>query len=91
MLKVAKPDDFEGQYNAIDTAEKLAIKVLSRINFDSNTQSHFLWNSFLKDSVVINPVELTGNDFGVEVFFNFKNKQPLKVELEDWKDINKIC
>lgn len=91
MLKVAKPDDFEAQYNAIDTAEKLAIKVLSRINYDSNTQSHFLWNSFLKDSVVINPVELSGNDFGVEVFFNFKNKQPLKIELNDWKDIDKIC
>jgi hypothetical protein len=91
MLKVEKPDDFSGQYSAIDTAEKLALKVLSRINFDSNTREHFLWNSFLKDSVVINPVELSGNDFGVEVFFHLKNKQPLKLDIDDWKDIESVC
>ncbi|MDR2205750.1 MAG: hypothetical protein LBE36_06320 [Flavobacteriaceae bacterium] len=91
MLKTEKPDDFSAQYSAIDVAEKLALKVLSRINFDSNTQDHFLWNSFLKDSVVINPVELSANDFGVEVFFNLKNKQLLKVNIEDWQDIDSVC
>lgn len=91
MLKVAKPDDFEGQTVAIDTAEQLALKLLSRINYDSNLRDHFLWNSFLKASVQINPVELSANDFGVEVFFNIKNPQSLKVDLADWKDITSIC
>lgn len=91
MLAVKSPDDFEAQTNAIDEAEKLALKILARINLDSNNQEHFLWNSFLKDSVQINPVELSANDFGVEVFFNFKNKQPLAVDMADWKDITQIC
>lgn len=91
MLKVQKPDDFEGQTNAVDEAEALALKILARINYDSNDTTHFLYNSFIKESVQINPVELSANDFGVEVFFHFRNFQPMKVDLADWKDITKIC
>ena len=91
MLKVKKADDFEGQTAAIDTAEQLALKILSRINYDSNTHGHLLWNSFMKDSVQINPVELSANEFGVEVFFNLKNPQSLRVNVSDWDDIATIC
>ena len=91
MFNQIKPDDLEAQYIAIHDAEQLAIKVISRIKYDNNTPNHFLWNSFLKDSVEINPVELSAGEFGVDVLFNFKNKQLLKVNPEDWKDINSIC
>lgn len=86
-----KPDELDAQYQAIDDAEKLAIKVLSRINLDNYKQNHLLYNSFIKDSVVIAPLELSGNEFGVDVTFNLKNKQLLIVSEEDWKDLGSIC
>ncbi|ANF51763.1 hypothetical protein A0O34_15165 [Chryseobacterium glaciei] len=91
MFNNIKPDDLEGQYIAIHDAEQLALKVLGRIRYDSNTPDHPLFNSFLKDSVEINPVELSGGEVGVDVLFNFKNKQLLKVDPEDWEDIENIC
>lgn len=91
MFNNIKPDDLEGQYIAIHDAEQIALKVLSRIRYDSNTPDHPLFNSFLKDSVEINPVELSGGEVGVDVLFNFKNKQLLKVDPEDWEDIEKVC
>lgn len=91
MYNDIKADDFEAQYNAISNAEKLALKVLARIRFDHYKNDHFLFNSFIKESVEINPVELSANDFGVEVFFSLKNKQLLKIEPSDWKDIDTIC
>jgi len=45
----------------------------------------------IKDSVEISPVELSASDFGVEVFFNLRNKQLLKVDPTDWKDIDQVC
>lgn len=91
MYNNIKADDLEGQYNAIHNAEMKAIKVLSRINFDNNFKEHFLYNSFIKESVEINTVELSGNEFGVEVFFNFRNKQLIQVSPGDWLDIEQVC
>lgn len=91
MFNGIKTGDLEGQYSAIDLAEHLAVKVLSRIRIDSADPEHFLYNSLLKDSVEINPVELSSNDFGVDVIFNIKNKQILKLDPADWKDMNYLC
>lgn len=91
MLSVKKPDDFAAQYEAIDTAEQHALKVISRITHDSSLPQHFLYNTIVKSSIVINPVELSGNDFGVEVFLNFKIPQSFKVNQNDWKDELLIC
>lgn len=85
-----KSDDFTGQTAAIDKAEEIALKVLSRISFDSNTIGSLIYNSFLKGSVEITPVELSANDFGVEVFFDLKSPQSLSIELQDWDDFTKI-
>lgn len=84
-------DDIEAQYTSIHNAEALAIKVLSRIRHDSYDSSHFLYNSFIKESVDIQSLELSGNEFGVEVTFNLRNKQLLLVHQEDWKDILHEC
>ena len=91
MFNKIPAGDFQAQYNAIYEAEKLALKVLSRIWIDSQNESHFLYNSFLKDSIEIEPVELSSSDFGVDVIFNLKNKQLLKVDESDWKDLDHIC
>jgi len=91
MFNDIKVDDYEAQYQAIDIAERFAKKVLARINYDNHLESHFLYNSFIKDSVDISPVELSATDFGVEVFFNLKNKQLLHLDPKDWKDIEKVC
>ena len=86
-----KPDNYEAQYEAIDNAENLALKVIARIRFDNNDKTHFLWNALQKESITIEPVELSQSDFGVEVTFDLKNGQSLKLDPDDWKDINTIC
>ncbi len=91
MFTKVKKDDFEAQYDTIDIAEQMAIKVMSRVKFDNHNDSHFLYNSLIKDSIEISPVELSASDFGVEVFFNLRNKQLLRVDPADWKDIEKVC
>lgn len=91
MFNKIPAGDFSAQYNAIYAAERLAIKVLSRIRNDSYNQDHFLYNSFLKETVEIKPVELSASDFGVDVLFSIKNKQILKVDSEDWNDLDHIC
>lgn len=91
MINKVKQDDFEAQYTAIHNAEQLALKVLARIRLDSMTSTHWLYDSFLKESVEIKPVELSASEYGVDVLFNIKNKQSLKVDSTDWKDINEVC
>ena len=91
MFNDVKVDDYEAQYNATDLAEQMAVKVMSRVKYDNHDEDHFLFNSLIKDSVEISPVELSASDFGVEVFFNLQNKQLLKVDPSDWKDIEKVC
>lgn len=91
MFNGIKPGDMQAQYKAVDDAELLANKILARIKNDSADPEHFLYNSLLKDTVEVNPVELSNNDFGVDVLFSLKNKQVLKVDPADWKDLNHIC
>ncbi|WP_418124221.1 hypothetical protein ACNFU2_06415 [Chryseobacterium sp. PTM-20240506] len=91
MFNKIPAGDFQAQYNAIYEAEKLAIKMLSRIMIDSCNPNHFLYNSFMKETVEIKPVELSSSDFGVDVLFSLKNKQILKVDTNDWKDLDQIC
>lgn len=92
ILLNAPADDYESQYQAIDTAEKLALKVASRMRFDSNKPQHFLYNAFLKNTLEIRPIELeVSRLFGVEVNFQLKNQQSLKLNPNDWNDVEKVC
>ena len=91
MYNKVKADDLEAQYNAIHNAEQLAVKVMSRIKYDSHQEGHFLHNSLIKDSIEITAVELSTTDFGVEIFFSLRNKQLLRVHTEDWKDFLHEC
>jgi len=91
MYNNVPEDDFEAQYRAIDNAESHLLKILARIRWDSSQENHFLYNSFIKDSVEISPVELTLNSFGSECYLELKNSQSLKLEADDWKDIDSIC
>lgn len=86
-----KPDDYEAQYAAIDAAETLALKVIAHVRYDNRTKDHFLLNSLQKDSINLEPVELSRSDFGAEVTFDIKNSQSLKLDPDDWKDITTIC
>lgn len=91
MFENIPPDDFQRQYQAIDDAEALALSVLSRIQYDNHQKEHLLFNTFIKDSVQILPVELSNYSFGVEVYFDLKNPQNLKVNPQQWNDIHQIC
>lgn len=85
-------DDYEAQYQAIDQAETIAWKVIARLRYDHNDKTHFLYNALLKNSIEVRPIELEGVGlFGVEVAFKLKNRQSLKLEPNDWKDVEKIC
>ena len=91
MYNQVAADDFEAQYSAIDKAEKIALKVIARMHYDNNTKGHLLYNSLMKDSVEIRPVELSSSDFGVEVTLSLKNSQALEIKECDWKDIKTAC
>ena len=92
ILTDAPADEYEKQYEAIDTAEKLALKVASRLRYDSHNTAHFLYKSFLKNTLEIKPIELDiSRLFGVEVSFQMKNIQSLKLNADDWKDIDTTC
>jgi hypothetical protein len=87
----ALQDDFEAQYTGINTAEQIALKILARIRYDSFNQEHFLYNSFMKETVVITDVEISAGEMGVDVFFSIKNKQTLKCDAADWADLDTTC
>lgn len=91
IIHNVKPDDYEVQYEAIDQAEKFALKVLSRMFYENKKPNHFLWNSIIKESIQIVPLDIEKIGFGVEVSFNIKNKQSMKVNPEDWDDIEIVC
>lgn len=92
ILLDAPADDYEKQYEAIDKAEKLALKVASRMRFDANRPEHFLYGAFVKNGVEVRPVELdVSRLFGVEVSFQLKNIQSLKLDADDWSDVDKVC
>ncbi len=91
MFNNVSPDKYEDQYNAIDEAEQLALSVLARINFNNNDRNHFLYKSFIKDSVKILPVELSSRSFGVEVYFSLKNPQSLTLNPVDYEDVDTVC
>lgn len=87
-----KHDDYEKQYEAVDNAEFLALKISARIRLDSNNKDHFLYGALMKNSIEIRPIELEGNGiFGAEVSLKLKNFQTMKVSTDDWKDLDKIC
>lgn len=91
MFNNVDPQDYESGYNTVDLAESLCLKVLARIRLDSSDPGHFLYNSFLKESIVIRPVELSMNSCGAEVYLELKNPQPLLVDAADWNDIDTVC
>lgn len=85
-------DDYEAQYQAIDEMENFGLKIMSRLRYDSHLQGHFLYGALIKNSIEIRPVEAgVEGYFGVEISFQLKNPQSLKLNPEDWKDIDKIC
>lgn len=46
----------------------------------------------IKNSIEVTPIELGGNGiFGVEVSFQLKNFQSMKLAPNDWKDIDRVC
>lgn len=91
MLNQVNTNDFQAQYTAIDQAETIALQIIARIRYDNNQKNHFLWNAFIKESVKINPVELSANSYGVEVFIHFKNPQALSLQPDNWKDVDTVC
>ena len=59
---------------------------------DNNNEGHFLYRTFINNSLEVTPIELDGDGlFGVEVSFKLSNIQSLKVSPDDWKDIEKVC
>lgn len=91
MYNSVSEDDFTKQYQAIDNAERFILKVLARIRWDAANPDHFLYNAFIKDSVKIEPTELSLKSFGAECYLELKNSLSLKLASDDWKDIDGVC
>jgi hypothetical protein len=91
MYKGVPNDNIELQYQAVDNAEEIVKKFLSRIRMDSYNPEHFLYKAFIKEGTEISPVELSITSFGSEVSLEFKNNQSLKMNPEDWNDNPATC
>jgi len=91
MYKNLPEDNLAAQYLAIDNAEAIILKFLSRIKMDSYKEDHFLYQAFRKENSKITPVELSINSFGAEVSLEFQNNQTLGVKQEDWTDTYTTC
>lgn len=84
-------DDIEAQYQAIDSCEQIAKSVNSRLWFDNNDRNHLLYNAFIKEKTRIIPIDMEGVGFGVQVEVFFKNPENLKLNPDDWSDVDSIC
>ena len=88
----APHDDFEGQQEKIDQAERIALQLLARIRWDSHQRNHFLYGAFEKDLTRIFPIEEPqAHLYGVDVEVHFKTKAPLVVNPADWEDTFLTC
>lgn len=88
----APHDDFEGQQEKIDQAERIALQLLARIRWDSHQRDHFLYGAFEKDLTRIFPIEEPqAHLYGVDVEVHFKTKAPLEVNAADWEDTFLTC
>lgn len=94
LITGIKADDFQGQRDAIDKAEEIGLEILSRINVESKMPSTgWLYNNFIKDSVIMDEVISEGLDsfYGMEFHFELKTLEPLVVDKTKWSDGDKFC
>lgn len=91
MFENVPDDDLEAQYNAVDQAEAIILKFLSRIRLEAANENHFLYRAFRKENILIAPIELSLTAFGAECVIEFQNSQALKALPEDWTDDFLTC
>lgn len=84
-------DDFELRYKAIDDAEDIVLQVLAMIKHHSSIKNHFLYNSFMKDSVEIDDLELNAKSFGSVCYLELKNNTALKLQKDRWNFVPDNC
>ena len=72
-------EDFQRQKQAKNEAEQIGLDVLSRINYDSKVQGTWLYDNFLKDSVVYEDYEDEEVEglYGMDFHFELKLPEPL--------------
>ena len=84
-----KADHYAAQTIAKSNAEAIGLEVLSRINFQSKLPaSGWLYNNFIKDSVLGEDVDLGGPEgfFGMDFHFDLKVQEPLVMDPDKWSD-----
>lgn len=84
-------DDFELQYKAKDDAEDIVLQVLAMIKHHSSINDHFLYNSFMKDSVEVDELDLNARSFGSVCYLELKNNKALKLQKERWNYVPDNC
>ncbi|WP_300685858.1 hypothetical protein [Chryseobacterium sp.] len=80
-------DDFDLQYQAIDNAEDIVLQVLAMIKHHSGLEKHFLFNSFIKESVDIDDLELNSTSYGSVCYLELKNNRTLRLDKNRWLTI----
>lgn len=86
--------DFKAQRNAKTNAEQIGLDILSRINVDSKSPVRkWLYNNFIKESVVCHEIELENVEgaFGMGFVFDLKTYEPLVVFPDKWDDGSLYC
>ena len=81
------------QNEMLDQCERLGLKIIARMRYDARQPGHLLHNRFKVSSVKwmkVGPLfteELYGYRFTVEI----EGGESLKVQADDWADIDTVC
>ena len=85
--------NYQQQTEMLDECERIGLKIIARMRHDARIPEHLLYNRFLASSVKwvkVGPVfsELL---YGYRFSFEIKDNEALKVNPEDWSDIDSVC
>lgn len=85
--------NFTEQNEMLDASEKMGLKIIARMKYDSNKPDHFLFNRFKAESVKNHKVGPLFNEqlYGYRFTGEILATQPLVINADDWEDIDSVC
>lgn len=88
-----KNGDYDDQNMKLDTAEKLGLKIIARMRYDSNRPGNILHNRFKVNTVTYAKVGPVFNErlYGYRFIGSIKGLETLKLNPADWSDTPELC
>lgn len=86
-------ENYNEQNEMVDLCEIIGKKILARMRYDARIPEHLLFNKFKVSSakwIKVGPI-FTEGLYGYRFTGIIEGNEPLKVDPEDWDDINSTC